>query len=114
MSFEPAPSAAEPGADAPPPDSAAEGAGGAVFVEAEAIDDPPPGFRRQRIHPVSASSARPAEEPPRSGAEEPRKPRSGMAALEDQLKDELRRAADAAQATGRGTGAKIMNFFKRK
>ena len=47
-------------------------------------------------------------------AEEARKPRSGMAALEDQLKDELRRAAGAAQPPSRGAGSKLMNFFKRK
>ena len=46
-------------------------------------------------------------------AEEARKPLSGMAALEDQLKDELRRAG-AAQASGRGSGSKFLNLFKRK
>lgn len=105
---EPAP-AAEP--SVPPPGPGGRDARESVFVEAEAIDDPPSGFHRPRIRPVPEPEDRRAAKP---AAEEARKPLSGMAALEDQLKDELRRAADAAQATGRGTGAKIMNFFKRK
>ena len=105
----PPPAAAEP--SVPPPGPGGRDARESVFVEAEAIDDPPSGFHRPRIRPVPEPEARRAAKP---AAEESRKPLSGMAALEDQLKDELRRAADAAQATGRGAGAKIMNFFKRK
>ena len=104
---------AEPEPAGPEPEPDARASGDDVFVEAEAIDEPPPGFRRLRVHPIPDPAAARAAEEPRAG-DPPRKPRTGMAALEDQLKDELRRAAGAAPSAGRATGSKIMDFFKRK
>ena len=113
-SAEPEPATpAEPEPDGPESEPDARASADDVFVEAEAIDEPPPGFRRLRVHPVPDPAAARAAEEPRA-EDPPRKPRTGMAALEDQLKDELRRAAGAAPSAGRATGSKIMDFFKRK
>ena len=101
------------GSSVPPPHSDVLDGNEAVFVEAEEIDEPPPGFRHQRIHSVSAHNAKPSPEP-RSGVTS--NSLSGMAALENQLKSELWRAAGAAQGSirNRDPGSRIRNLFKRK